>query len=103
MGECAAGGTPNRTGRGKGDHPLPGALGTGKLQGTVDEPVAHQGRQNRDVPDAFGRDFKRVLAEDDHIGELAGLKAADQMEWVRRMNSIRSRAEETVLIELVYE
>ena len=76
MGECAAGGTPNRTGRGKGDHPLPGALGTGTLQGTVDEPVAHQGRQNRDVPDAFGRDFKRVLAEDDHIGELAGLKAA---------------------------
>ena len=31
------------------------------------------------------------------------LKAADQMEWVRRMNSIRSRAEETVLIELVYD
>ena len=31
------------------------------------------------------------------------LKAADQMEWVRRMNSIRSRAEETVLTELVYE
>ena len=31
------------------------------------------------------------------------LKAADQMEWVRRMNSIRSRAEEIVLTELVYE
>ena len=30
------------------------------------------------------------------------LKAADQMEWVRRMNSIRSRAEEIVLTELVY-
>ena len=30
------------------------------------------------------------------------LKAADQMEWIRRMNSIRSRAEETVLRELVY-
>lgn len=31
------------------------------------------------------------------------LKAADQMEWVHRMNSIRSRAEEIVLTELVYE
>ena len=30
------------------------------------------------------------------------LKAADQMEWVRRMNSIRNRAEELVLHELVY-
>ena len=31
------------------------------------------------------------------------LKAADQMKWVRRMNSIRNRAEEIVLTELVYE
>jgi hypothetical protein len=30
------------------------------------------------------------------------LKAADQVEWVRRMNSIRSRAEEIVMHELVY-
>ena len=30
------------------------------------------------------------------------LKAANQMEWVRRMNSIRNRAEEVVLTELVY-
>ena len=30
------------------------------------------------------------------------LKAADQMEWVRRMTSIHSRAEEIVLSELVY-
>ena len=31
------------------------------------------------------------------------LKAADQMEWVRRMNSIHNRAEEIVLYEPVYE
>lgn len=30
------------------------------------------------------------------------LKAADQMEWVRRKNSIHNRAEEIVLSELVY-
>ena len=36
-------------------------------------------------------------------GVTEALKAADQMEWVRRMNSIRHRAEETILHELVYE
>ena len=36
-------------------------------------------------------------------GVTEALKAADQMEWVRRMNSIRRRAEEIVLTELVYE
>ena len=30
------------------------------------------------------------------------LKTFDQMEWVRRMNSIRSRAEELVMHDLVY-
>jgi hypothetical protein len=30
------------------------------------------------------------------------LKAADQMAWVRRMNSILNRAEEIVLLELIY-
>ena len=35
-------------------------------------------------------------------GMTEALKAADQMEWVTRMNSIRARAEEIVLSELVY-
>ena len=35
-------------------------------------------------------------------GVTEALKATDQMEWVRRMNSIRSRAEEIMLHELVY-
>ena len=34
-------------------------------------------------------------------GVTEALKAADQIEWVRRMNSIRNRAEEIVLHELV--
>ena len=36
-------------------------------------------------------------------GVTEALKAADQMEWVRRRNSIHSRAEEIILHELVYE
>lgn len=35
-------------------------------------------------------------------GVTEALKAADQMEWVRRRNGIHSRAEEIVLHELVY-
>ena len=35
-------------------------------------------------------------------GVTETLKAADQMEWVRRMNNIRNRVEEIVLSELVY-
>ena len=42
-----------------------------------------------------------AMAKQEGVTET--LKAADQMEWVRRMNSIRNRAEEIVLTELVYE
>ena len=35
-------------------------------------------------------------------GVTEALKAADQMDWVCRMNSIGSRAEEIVMNELVY-
>ena len=35
-------------------------------------------------------------------GVTEAFKAADQIEWVRRMNSIRNRAEEIILTELVY-
>ncbi len=35
-------------------------------------------------------------------GVTEQLKAVDQMEWVRRMNCIRNRAEEIVISEMVY-
>ena len=35
-------------------------------------------------------------------GVTERLKAADQMEWLRRMNTIRARAEEIVIREVVY-
>ena len=42
-----------------------------------------------------------VMARAEGITEA--LKASDQMEWVRRMESIRNRAEEAVCHELIYE
>ena len=41
----------------------------------------------------------RQMANRESVTE--SLKAADQMEWVRRMNSIRSRAEEIILQEKI--
>ena len=40
------------------------------------------------------------MAQKEDVTE--SLKASDQMLWVQRMNSIQSRAEETVLAELIY-
>ena len=40
------------------------------------------------------------LARREGVTEV--LKAANQVEWVRRMNSIRARAEEIVSSELIY-
>ena len=36
-------------------------------------------------------------------GVTEGQKASDQMAWVRAMNSIRNRAEEIILREIIYE
>lgn len=40
------------------------------------------------------------MAKEEGVTEK--LKAQDQMEWVRRMNSIRDRADEIILRELIY-
>lgn len=41
-----------------------------------------------------------AMAKQEDVTEA--LKAADQMEWVCRKNSIHNRAEEIVLSEIVY-
>ena len=41
-----------------------------------------------------------AMAKQDGVTEA--LKAANQMEWVRRMNGIRNRAEEIILREVVF-
>ena len=43
----------------------------------------------------------RQMAKREGVNET--LKASDQMAWVGRMNNIRSRAEEIIFAEVVYE
>ena len=54
---------------------------------------------DRQAEEMFSRLVKQ-LAKVEGVTET--LKAADQMEWVRRMNSIRNRASEIVSEELIY-
>ena len=55
---------------------------------------------DKDAEDMFNLIVKQT-AEIEGVSEQ--LKADDQMEWIRRMNSIRSRAREFVLKELIYQ
>lgn len=56
--------------------------------------VEEQAQQRMEVIIAQMKEAEGVTEE---------LKAREQMEWVRRMNSIRSRAEEIVLRAIVFE
>ena len=55
---------------------------------------------DKDAEDMFNLIIKQT-AEIEDVTEK--LKAVDQMEWIRRMNSIESRAREFVLKELIYQ
>ena len=66
-------------------------LTTGKL----DSYLADVDEQARDMLDRLIAQMAKV----EGVTEL--LKAQDQMEWVRRMNNVRHRAEEIVRTELI--
>ena len=67
------------------------------MRGTLNAHLEETDRQAEELLDRL----TNQLAEREGVTET--LKAKDQMEWVRRMNNIRSRAEETVRAELIYE
>ena len=54
---------------------------------------------NRDALDMMETIVKQTAQVE---GVTEALKREDQMEWVRRMNNIRSRAEEFVRSDLIY-
>ena len=66
------------------------------LTGTLEPHLAEIGDTAQEM-------FDRLVAQmKDAEGVTERLKAENQMEWVGRMNSICSRAEEIILSELVY-
>ena len=66
------------------------------LTGNLDEHLKEIGDTAQEMFDQLVEQMKKAE------GVTEQLKAENQMEWVGRMNSIRSRAEEVVLSELVY-
>ena len=54
---------------------------------------------NRQAEAMFERLVQQIAASE---GITERLKAADQLEWVRRMNNVRSRAMEIVNTELIF-
>ena len=66
------------------------------LTGKLDEHLKEIGDTAQEMFDQLVEQMKKAE------GVTERLKAENQMEWVGRMNSIRSRAEEVVLSELVY-
>ena len=67
-----------------------------RLEGTLMKHLAEIDRSCNDRMEII----EKALMEQEGVTEA--LKATDQMEWVRRRNSIRNRAEEVILTELVY-
>ena len=66
------------------------------LKGTL---WGHLADTNREAEDMMALLIRQMKAQEDITEEL---KSRDQMEWVRRMNSIHARARESVLQELIY-
>ena len=66
------------------------------LSGTLN---AHLEEIDRSANEMFDLLIKQYAEREDVTEKL---KASDQMEWVRRMNSIRERVEETISQELIY-
>ena len=69
-----------------------GLMLSGKFKEHVED-VDHQ------AEDMFSHLVDRMKQAE---GVTEQLKATDQMEWVRRMNSIRNRAEEIVLNKIIF-
>ena len=68
-----------------------------RLNGTLNNYLADTDRNACETFDSL----VRQTAENEGVTER--LTVSDQMEWIRRINSIRSRAREFVLKELIYQ
>ena len=68
-----------------------------RLKGTLNDYIMGI---DKDAEDMFNLIVKQTAEIEVVIEQL---KADDQMQWIRRMNSIKSRAREFVLKELIYQ
>ena len=67
-----------------------------RLKGTLEQYLIDLNRDTQETYDLLIRQYAEIE------GVTEELKAADNLEWTRRMNSIRHRVEEFVLHDFVY-
>ena len=74
----------------------PTTINVMRMNGTLE---SYLKQVNQDAEEMLFQTVKQ-MAKSEGVNEA--LKASDQLEWVRRMNNIRNRAEEIVIHELIY-
>ena len=74
----------------------PTVINVMRMKGTLEQYLTDLNRDTQETYDLLMRQYADIE------GVTEDLKRSDQMEWTRRMNSIRNRVEEFVLSDLVY-
>ena len=74
----------------------PTVINVMRLKGTLEQYLIDLNRDTQETYDSMIRQYAEIE------GVTEDLKRSDQMEWTRRMNSIRNRVEEFVLHDFVY-
>ena len=74
----------------------PTVINVMRLKGTLEQYLIDLNRDTQETYDLLIRQYTEIE------GVTEDLKRSDQMEWTRRMNSIRNRVEEFVLHDFVY-
>ena len=75
---------------------FPKVINVMRMNGTLEQYLKDI---DKDAKDMFDKLVKQ-LAKQEGINEE--LKSANEIDWIRSMNSIRNRAEEIVLSEMIY-
>ena len=74
----------------------PAVINTMCLRGTLEQYLIDFDRDTQEMYDLLINHYTKIE------GVTEQLKSADNLEWTRRMNSIRNRVEEFVLSDFVY-
>ena len=74
----------------------PTVINVMRMKGTLEQYLIDLNRDTQETYDLLMRQYAEIE------GVTEDLKRSDQMEWTRRMNSIRNRVEEFVLSDFVY-
>lgn len=75
---------------------FPTVINVMRMNGTLEQYLTDMNRNTQETYDLMIRQYAEIE------GVTEELKRNDQMEWTRRMNSIRNRVEEFVLLDFVY-